>query len=63
MGTYCSIALSQTGSALAKPFTSFLVLVSKSPFMKDIAPSRFEGTASQIQRQLTLLQFLQITQY
>lgn len=35
--TNCSIALSQRGSAMAKPLTSFLVFVSKSPFMKDMA--------------------------
>lgn len=31
------MAFSQTGSALAKPFTSFLVFASKSPFMNDIS--------------------------
>lgn len=35
-GANRSMALSQTGSAFARPFTSFLVLVSKSPFMNDI---------------------------
>lgn len=34
--TNCSIALSHTGSALAKPLTSLLVLLSKSPFMNDM---------------------------
>jgi hypothetical protein len=37
--TNCSMALYQTGSALAKPLTSFLVFVSKSPFMNDIVAS------------------------
>ena len=30
------MAFSQTGSALAKPLTSFLVLASRSPFMNDM---------------------------
>lgn len=34
--TYSSIALSQTGLALARPLTSFLVFVSKSPLVSDI---------------------------
>lgn len=38
----CSMALSHTGSALAKPLTSFLVRESKFPFINDIArPSLF----------------------
>ena len=39
------MAFSQEGSALAKPLTSFLVLVSMSPFMYDIA---FAASASAV---------------
>ncbi|KAG8051202.1 hypothetical protein GUJ93_ZPchr0009g471 [Zizania palustris] len=43
-GTNSSMALSHLGAGLARPFTSFRILVSRLPRMYDILPQKLEDS-------------------